>query len=241
MSNDRIITSNRLIGFDCRLPPSLAEKKTLSHDRREACLLKPEEEFVLTADRSIWCSCFQAEGGWNPCPEVGVEKIQVSETNQYFVAFDLWNDALAMRKAVEALKPIAPSCGIAFGLTIPEKYSQEFVSDSWFDAIFNCSGVVPANAGPDWPFLGFDVVNSGFTSALSGFGPLDDIDDMRAKYGPQLNRFSLFGDQSQSLEFCNIANQRYNTDDPFYSLAMYLLWDGSGEIKGDLPTLRQQN
>lgn len=214
-----------------RTAPSLATRLVVTDEVREKFLIRPDCPHVLSADRYVWPSIFVAEGNAPLLSAMAGKVVAVPTDNRFFGAFDLWDNAWRMGHAVKDLS--YPACGVAFGLTNPSRYEVGFVGDTWFDAIHEGIGVSPSRPGADWPFLGFDVVNSGLTSALSGFGPLDDIESVRAELGVSTNRHCLLSDQGLSTRFCQTANRRYASDGPFFSMAIFLLWDHSGELSGD--------
>jgi hypothetical protein len=157
-------------------------------------------------------------------PNTVIVKQDVS--TRYFAAFDLWDDLAAMHAAHRA--PAGGDYGVAFALLKLDRYAKPPPVDSWFSAI-DAPGVNPAVPGSDWPFLGHDVVNSGFMSALAGFGPLPDIDQRRAQWASEINDLHLFFDRDAALDYCDDANRRFS-DGPFYVVALFLLWDGVGDV-----------
>lgn len=239
MNDSHGIRSITLVGFDVRISPSLAGRLLQKNRQREKYLVAQNSTYVLSADRYVWPSVFFTEGGTPLLREMHGRSISVAPENAFFAAFDLWDNALEM---AEAAKPLSdPTCGIAVGLTNASRYGTQFVGDSWFNAIHEGFGVSPGTVGSDWPCLGFDVVNSGLTSALSGFGPLDDLAVIQAELAGLVNSYGLLVDQSASIRFCQSANRRYSSDGPFFSLAIFLLWDDSGELSESRVRLKNQD
>jgi len=218
----------RLIGFDARRSCAQSRAALMPPERAAGSLLRPDAAALCSADRSIWPSVFaMANARREPALSfVDQTVLPHQASTRYFAAFDLWDDLAAMHAAHRP--PADGDYGVAFALLRLDRYAQAPAEDSWFTAI-DAPGVVPATARPDWPFLGHDVVNSGFMSALAGFGPLPDIDARRARWGPEVNALQLLFDREAALAYCSEANRRFS-DGPFYVVALFLLWDSVGDV-----------
>lgn len=230
------LTPLRVIGFDVRRAgPSVAEL-LMPEERRTSALIAPDCPQVLSADRSIWPSLFHLESGEAPWPVSFPDLVPVGigPETAYFAAFELWPDLRSMRAAYRPSPE--GDCGIALALLLPEHYGGQFRDDPWFRAATS-PGAAPATPATDWPFVGFDVVNSGLQSALSGFGPLEDMGEVRARWGGDMNAFHLFEDLPRTLDFCAEANDRLAADGPFFVAALFLFWDTSGEIASQTRSL----
>src|SRR5271166_1335644 len=168
----------RLIGFDARRSCAQSRAALMPPERASGSLLRPNAAALCTADRSIWPSIFAIANETHTSPILWPDTVPVRRepSNRYFEAFDLWDNLAKMHAAHRA--PPAGDYGIAFELLRLDRYPQPPPVDSWYSAI-DAPGVEPFTAGSDWPFLGHDVVNSGFMSAILGFGPLSDIEERR--------------------------------------------------------------
>ena len=219
----------RVIGFDVRRSTRSSAAMLLPEERRIGSLMNPDCAQVLSADPTIWPSLFHLEDGSAPWPTSfpDLTPVQIGPESRYFAAFGLWPDFTALRNAYVA-SPHG-DFGIALALLLPQHYQQPFQRDSWFDAII-APGASPDTPASDWPFLGFDVVNSGLQSALAGFGPLGDIADLRAAWSGDMNEFHLFDSLPRALDFCSDANTRLQSDGPFFIVALFLFWDTMGEL-----------
>lgn len=227
----------RVVGFDVRRTGPLVAELLMPEERRAAALLAPDCPEVLSADRSIWPSLFHLESGEAPWPVSFPDLIPVasSPATRYFEAFELWPTVASLRAAYRPSQE--GDCGIALALLLPQHYGGQFRNDPWFQAA-TTPGANPATPASDWPFLGFDVVNSGLQSALAGFGPRDDMGEVRAAWGGDMNAFHLFEDLPRTLDYCAEANERLATDGPFYVAALFLFWDTLGEIAPRARSLR---
>ena len=93
--------------------------------------------------------------------------------------------------------------------------------------LFECLAT-PGKVQESWEFIGFDVSDSGFTSAISnmGFTSDDDIPSLRAKWGPYLNEYHLFDQAENAVRFKEFSNQRAPEHAPFF---VFGLWSISGD------------
>lgn len=230
MNKVNSIDSISIIGFDVRISPIKIEKKIDSFD----CL------YPLSTDKNIWPSIFISENS-SPTllPEIEEYVVPVPICNTFFNAFDLWDSSVEMYQSIRDLT--IPSCGIALGLTVPNRYNMEIKTDSWFDAIHEGTGISPTTPSEDWPFLGFDVVNSGLSSALSSFSPHSNVEIMQNLDSNSINQLCLLSDQGISTKLCHTANTLYQSDGPFFSIALFLLWDDTGKLSSNTHHLKKVN
>lgn len=219
----------RVIGFDVRRSIRSAAAMLMPEERRAGSLLEPGCAHVVSADRSIWPSLFHLQDGSAPWPAAFPDLVPVKAgpETRYFEAFELWPDLAAMR-AAHTPSPQG-DYGVALALLLPEYYQGSFKGDTWFEAIIT-PGATPDTPASDWPFLGFDVVNSGLQSAVSGFGPLEGIGALRAAWAGEMNECHLFHALPRALDFCEDANERLASDGPFFVIALFLFWDSPGEL-----------
>lgn len=233
------LTPLRLIGFDVRRSPGSVADLLMPAERRAASLLQPDGPEVLSADRSIWPSLFctkDAGTAW-PASLPDVVTVEDGPGADYFEAFDLWPDLASMRSAYRPSPQ--GDCGIAVALLLPEHYGRQIAGDAWFEAVI-APGATPDTPASDWPFLGFDVVNSGLQSALAGFGPCDVAGELRAAWTGVPNRFHLFDRLPDALEFCSSISGPLAEDGPFFVAALFLFWDTLGEIAPHASSLQAE-
>jgi len=224
-----LLKSISFIGFDIRRSPKSIESAFMPPERRSECLLLPECSNVISADRSIWPSVFYNQNEYQYVENKFADDIIISEkiSDDYFQSFNLWEDLNDMLLAYK--ESLTGDCGVVFGLVKPDYYENDFVSDSWFDAIYSDKGVVAQKTAVDWSLLGFDVVNSGFQSAISGF-IIKDKDALKSKWADSINEHCLFNSRNQALLYNKYFNLDNLVDGPFYTLAIFLLWDTTGEL-----------
>lgn len=81
----------------------------------------------------------------------------------------------------------------------------------------------PNTVDKSWEFLGYDVADTGFTSAISnmGFTADDNLPKLRAQWGDTLNMHHLFNKTDDALRFKEFSNHRVPEHAPFF---IYTLW-----------------
>ncbi len=216
---------SQLIGYDIRRIPASYQTARWRTDLRKMFLIRPETPCPLSVDKLVWPSRFRMES-IPPGPLSTPDDIVLQPTprTRYFELFDLWDD---LDEMVSEYKPtISGDCGLAIGLLRPENYAhgQSVLQDSWWHAITGCT-VRPANQRNEWELLGYDVANSGFTSALSNCGRQPhEQREAEARWGKYLNDFGLFKIASDATYFCEDANKRLSSDGPFYVYELFLIW-----------------
>jgi len=200
-----LLKSVSFIGFDVRRSPGSVASVFMPARRRSACLLRPQCSVVLSADRSIWPSVFFNHNEYAYVENKFSDDIVLTDekSDEYFQAFNLWDKPEAMLERYKA--SVSGDCGVAFALLNPDLYAGDFDDDSWFEAIYSDAGVLPSKAGMNWGFMGFDVVNSGFQSAISGF-ILNDKNVVQKKLASNLNDYCLFKSRQDVLPFNKYAN-----------------------------------
>ncbi|MEW4568321.1 hypothetical protein AB1L88_10675 [Tautonia sp. JC769] len=216
----------RLIGFDIRLAPSPRLRSLWTGERRESFLLRPDLNFPFSIDRAVWPSRFQL-GAAQASP--GLEGADVivldpASANTHFQLFDLWDDLNQM--LVPHRKTPEGDAGLSVGLVLPEQDPNEstFPEDEWCRAILD-TPIRPPDPDPAWTRIGYDVANSGFTSALSNCGMSDDErPTLRRLWSNRLNRFGLFESAEDAQRYRADANRRIEEDGPFFVFELHLIW-----------------
>ncbi|WP_152051610.1 hypothetical protein [Tautonia marina] len=216
----------RLIGYDIRFAPSPALRALWNSKRREHYLLRPEVDFPYSVDRAVWPSRFRL-GGTEPPP--GLQKGEMIDLDPatvppHYQLFDLWDDLTRML-APHRANPEGDT-GLSVGLVIPEQDPSRTatLNDEWCLAILG-SPIRPPDPEPTWKCIGYDVANSGFTSAISNCGMSDDERvPLRKLWSDRLNSFGLFESVADANRYCADANQRIEGDGPFFVFELHLIW-----------------
>jgi hypothetical protein len=217
-----------LLGFDARLtgPDTAWDER-----RKRDYLLRLDVVRPSSIDPQVWPSAFDRFGVPRPA-WVGIFA-------------PLWESLAGLRQAVGAGIPPGSSCLAAFVrvtavCTPGERQALEtqlrgIVPDGTPDGTpgeLPETISVPAAVEPGWTFLGYDVADLGGLSGLMncGFVPeVEDVDALRARWGPKLNAWHLFDDLADAREFKDFSNQRVEEHAPFYVNG---IWIVEGEVGG---------
>lgn len=217
--------SSRLIGFDIRRTPAAYQQNHWGPRERELFLIRPNTPCPLSVDNLVWPTRFRMEH-MPPGPLSAPDDILLrpSTKTRYFDLFGLWDD---LNEMISEYKPtIAGDCGLAVGLVFPEHsaFEKSVIQDSWWQAINGCS-VRPSTRREKWELLGYDVANSGYTSALSNCGRQPrDRNEAESKWGACLNDFGLFKAVPDAIRFCEASNKTLTSDGPFYVFELFIMW-----------------
>jgi hypothetical protein len=221
----------RLIGYDIRKAPATYQAARWEAHTREMFLIRPQTPCPLSVDKLVWPSRFRMESTPSGPLSTADDIVLIPAAgNRYFELFGLWDDLDEMTS--EYRPTTSRDCGIAVGLYLPEYQpdAPHRPQDSWWQAISGCT-VRPAHRSGEWERLGYDVANSGFTSALSNFGrsPAERL-EAEATWGACLNDFGLLRTATDAVRFCEDSNRLLASDGPFYIFEISLIW-GTLQVK----------
>lgn len=80
-----------------------------------------------------------------------------------------------------------------------------------------------------WRFLGYDVSDGGISGlANCGFGP-EEVDALRAEFGPHLNEHGLFDEVARAFQFRAVSEVRVPEHAPFHVIGIWWVRGGAGE------------
>lgn len=84
----------------------------------------------------------------------------------------------------------------------------------------------PTMRDPSWALLGYDVAEKELLSGLMNMGYRGEERTYAGQqYGPSLNRYHLFDDQSIAFQFASWSNNRDPGHGPFFVCGIYLIQD----------------
>lgn len=209
-----------VLGFDARekwLPPGSGWDES----RRQSYLYRPDVEKPLSVDSIVWRSVFDLHPALRP-RFIGIFHV-------------LFEDLEHLERLLDtAAAELGPCDLVALALDLAACNEEEQAKLDHFLTGTN-SGGTPAS-GPlttlakpvaiddGWKFLGYDVADLGCLSGLMNMGFLSDYDDveaLRARWGPQLNAFHLFDDPEPAEEFKSFSDQRVKEHAPFYVIGIW--------------------
>jgi hypothetical protein len=209
-----------LLGFDIR-DRGGGPANLWSSERRAVFLLRADAAKPLSVDTLVWPSVFDTGQGIGlPRPErerlhlAGVPVPAYTGPNA-----GLWEDALNMRQyLIEHWVNPQPCVMIAI---------------SWFSVSSSMDAgrlgpylahPSPKRCDPRWELVGFDVGDGSLVSGLSNCGYLpEEVQYLRAEWGPRLNGSHLFEDLKHAFQFREIADKRVSSHAPFFVYGLYLV------------------
>lgn len=196
----------RILGFDAR--ERWCPRERLWPAERAARFLLRDTEKPLSTDVMVWPSVFE-----DPQLDLlGMDDLSLGSAGASAPAFrgfvqDLWQDLDALERA---LTPVTAGRYDVIAVS---------VDGEWHPSTPPC---VPADLDAQWLHLGFDVSDSWLLSGLSNCGyAQEEIDAMRAQWGPRLNAHHLFDDRLDASAFATLCGERVREHAPFH---VYGLW-----------------
>jgi hypothetical protein len=204
-----------MIGYDVRwFPPDFLSSRWTPSERART-LLRPELARPASTDTNVWPSRFKI-GEVNDRDLLSVDPVT---GDPHVLLFGLWSSVGQMLAHYRPAQQ--PDYAVGFRLyTIPGSAPQ----DEWWRAIHG-TAITPTDPDAKWGRLGFDVSNSGLTSALSGIVMLNaELDSLRRQWALTINDFGLFESAQDAILYCKNANERLREEGPFYVWELFLLW-----------------
>ena len=189
-------TTERIVGYDAR-EAWISFESAWPEERKQSFLYRRDLVKPLSVDVSVWPSIFQSER----VPAPGRFGFQTT-----WAEFADLSEALT--QACEK-RPLKQFRVIAITLVLGAYSSADHVP--WNERI---PPAAPAQRGPEWAFLGYDVADQWMLSALTncGFLPTEDVAALRREWGPKLNQFHLFTDLESAAAFKHISDKRLEND-----------------------------
>ncbi len=201
-----MIVEERLLGFDVR-EMWLDLNVLWTQERKDTYLLRTDINKVLSTDTLVWPSAFE----WD-------NSIRSSFRN---TALNLWCNLQQLRDQMDSMEYTAQKPYWIIGITLLWGIISSQEQEMWNSFLLP---TIPPAPDKDWTFLGYDVADTALISGLSNCSHKpDEIQSMRERWGPHLNRFHLFRDYSQAVEFKRESDQRVVEHAPFFVYGLYLV------------------
>jgi hypothetical protein len=195
-----------IIGFDVR-EMYLPIEVCWPDERRNSYLLSKDVEKPLSTDRIVWPSIFRSHitivGGID-MPETPNIKIPDQQKTMH----NLWIDLREMRSYVAGKSESFPKpCWIIALTELMNKQEKH----QWLHPPppFLTYPFVPTEVDSEWLLLGYDVSQENLWSGLSNerYEP-EEIQPLKERWVPHLNKYHLFTDQEQAYQFAAWADNR---------------------------------
>jgi len=150
--------------------------------------------------------------------------------NYGFDSFLLWDDARDMmvnyprgESAADAAYAYAWIDLTEQGIQLPPGEDLE---------ILTTRSIHPDSLSEDWPLVGYDIVCAYFISALAGYDHSVSSPEFIESVRPYINPFGLISAEATPMDLAALVRAADNEikEDPFFVIALFLLWDNSGRI-----------
>lgn len=200
-------SDERVVGFDIR---EMWSEAGVNWDagRREAFLFRRDVDKPLSTDTMIWPSIFDAAAMPRPTGYTGHQ--------------DLWDSLEELRAWVAGQRLAARRCFI-IAVTLPLSACDAAERERWDHEL---TGTTPAVPEANWPLLGYDVSDKWLLSGLSNCGFLpatDNVEELRARWAPHLNRSHLFDSLAKAADFRAFSDSRVGEHAPFFVFGLRLV------------------
>src|ERR1044072_4134164 len=194
-----------ILGFDARVMPG-ESGPAWTQERMNIFLMRLDIVQPLSVDRIVWPSVPGANGPTNSGSWNGL---------------DLWQDLQAFQTylkepEVSFASPywIISISLLANALTVDEQ-------NLWAPRLPLATLAIQFEA---WSFLGYDIADLSLLSGLSNCSyKQEHIELARKRWTPHLNRFPLFDEQREAIEFKAFSDQRVPEHAQFFVYGIYRL------------------
>lgn len=196
--------TEKLLGFDAR-EMGLKPEEAWSQERKAIYLLRTDVDKPLSTDTLVWPSVLPLDEDLSP------------DSSASFLR--LWNSLPKLQEHLNVIRNSVRQPYWIIGITVVMRGLSQAEKELWYPRL---SKTVPSARNKDWEFLGYDVSDLALLSALSncGYKP-DEIQSLRARWAKHLNKFHLFTDKSQAIEFKGLSDQRVVEHAPFFVFGLY--------------------
>jgi hypothetical protein len=209
-----------LIEFDVRASKEQYVGRRWDKDSRAEYLLRPDVEWTLSVDRSVWPSVFFST------------HFRDFRDSYSTIAVDpdldgmSWLNLERMRTHYNAQRALAPGGMLVAIELLSERTLEEPVVLYEIQGGIQC-GIELEPTVPDRPpegstLLGYDVADAGWVSGLSNCGYTEEETRvLGSEWGPRLNSDGLLSTLEDAVAFRHLTDQRVPEHAPFW---VYALW-----------------
>lgn len=106
--------------------------------------------------------------------------------------------------------------GVPIAITVWDSRGKDY-----FAAI--CEGLLSESRLDNWTFLGYDIADQYFVSALSNCGVGEEDELTKQKWVKCVNDWGLISEESEASEFRDWSDQRVREHAPFFVYGLYVV------------------
>jgi hypothetical protein len=212
--------NTRLIEFDVRIARDQYVGRRWDKDSKAEYLLRPDVEWPLSVDRSVWPSVFFSKTFRDHRDSYSTIPVDPKlEGNE-------WLDLARMRTHYDAHRRLAPG-GVFVGIELLSEKTLEgsvvlYEGPSGSQCGISLAPTVPDRVPEGSTHIGYDVATAGWISGLANCGYTEDeIAELGPLWAPRLNSVGLLSTLEDAVAFRQISDQRVPEEAPFW---IYALW-----------------
>ena len=202
------------LGYDARLDSSSYVDRVWDATRRDNFLLRPEIAWPKSVDKTVWPAVLRLPGDvvMGAQGVIDIEPIDVRQN-----ALDVWRDLDSLERALKRKGAIGRGRIAMITALIERAVPSDHV---WRFALEEPAQTTDTTNG--WEFLGYDVADSGMTSALMncGFQPFERA-ALRRDWADGLNEHGLFPTLDDADAFRSLNDARIAEHAPFFVFALH--------------------
>ena len=209
-----------IVEFDVRMAKEHYVVRRWSEDSRHQFLLRPDVEWPLSIDRSVWPSVFfstRFRDFRDSYSTIPVDR--ELEGND-------WLDLERMRTYYHAHRELAPG-GVFVGIELLSEKTADGPVILYEGSGGSLYGITLEPTLPDRlpdgsTLLGYDVADAGRISGLANCGYTDEnAGALKPAWGPRLNSVGLLSTLEDAVAFRQASDERVPEHAPFW---VYALW-----------------
>jgi hypothetical protein len=201
-------SGEELIGFDAR-EMGIEPDAAWNQERRSIYLISTDVDKPLSTDVLVWP------------PVLDMEKYLNLYQDSWIEFLNLWSNLSELKKCLISAQEPAEKPSWIIAVTLLSGVLSEKEKATWAPML---PTTVPPRCNENWPLLGYDISDLALLSGLSNCGyDEDQIQSLRDRWGPHLNRFHLFTDSYQANEFKLMTDDRVTEHAPFFVYGLYLI------------------
>jgi hypothetical protein len=213
-----------LLNFDVRVAKEQYVSRRWDRDSRAQYLLRPDIEWPLSVDRSVWPSVFFSKHFRDFRDEdatIGIDP-ELEGTS----GLTSWQDLDRMRAHYDPHGALAPGGVFVAIELLSEKTAEGPLVSYELPGGIECAiwldPTVPNRIPEGSTLLGYDVADAGRISGLSNCGYTEgEVEAMGPVWADRLNSFGLLSTLEDAVAFRQLCDQRIPEHAPFW---VYTLW-----------------
>lgn len=222
----------QILGYDVRFMPDGWESARWGKHERARAFFTFDRDMPRSLDPDCWPSRFALEAFGDDASLFPGAVAVPEDTDVVLDLYGVWPELDSM---LAKRGPLAPGDEmVCVALVTREAYGENFefpeiFEDPWWEEAEVGTAPVPGSVEElarcgEWEFLGFDVADASFASALWSLDKRDpDLKDMETKtraFKEKINKYGLFSDIGDASAYCALINEFLGDQASFYIFSL---------------------